>query len=228
MLTARRLGFRHLSNCIRLLLGCAALVLSLECSKAVTMASSPDPRAFEPAPGTTANGYVSYAIPLWGAKAAGHFTSAEVDEYSRLVLRSENGDDGRVDAPTVDGPVRSLILLPVAFRPSHKLLTLRVQRPVAFTLGPPPRVPLTLRRLGPDPSDASYDVYETQLAGFVLSGTITAFMLDDRIVQRGYPYIGPFSFSGPYSVRPAAFTGEKSIIRIPTNATIPEILFQRR
>ena len=172
-------------------------------------------------------GYVAYAVQLWGATSGGRFTEASVDEYDRLRLRSEAGDDGYVGPVTVDRAVRSVIFLPQTFSPSSKLLALRVRRPADFHLSDEGPSPFTLRLLGADPADPAYRLYETYFPGTVVTGTMTGFELNEADVARGYPYRGPLTYRGSTTRRPSQYAGEKSVVRIPISVPIPPILLYR-
>lgn len=189
--------------------------------------SADEPAAFQRAGVNAPAGYVAYAVRIWGARASGRFSAAGADEFGRLSLRSEAGDDGRVGPTTVDAAVESVIYLPQAFTPSAELLALRVRRPVDFGLPAGPPEPFTLRLIGDDPADPAYRLYETSFAGTVVSGTVTGFELNAATVERGYPYRGPLVYRGWTKRRPARSPGEKSVIRIPIGAAIPEILLYR-
>lgn len=193
--------------------------------------ASPDSNgtaAFERAPLVSApTGTVAYEVRIWGARASGRFTEAGVDEFGRLRLRAEAGDDGHVGPITVDKAVTSVIFLAATFKPRPELLALRVKRPAEFHLSTEAPAPFYLRLVGDDPSDPTFRLYETHFPGKVVTGTLTGFEVDDATVKRGYPYRGPITFRGWTNRRPANYPGEKSIVRIPVDVTIPEILIYR-
>src|ERR1700681_3157517 len=210
-------GFHHLHKAAKWFARAVALIVLVFASMGtVTSASVPDGfAAFERINGVKAPpGYVPYAIRIWGARAAGSFTEISVDAYGQLVMRSEAGNDGHVDAATLDQAVRSIVFLPDAFKPAADLRALRVSRPVDFQLGPVPPAPFTLRFLGNDPTDPAYRLYETYFPGKVVTGTLSSFELNGAAVKQGYPYRGPVIFRGWTKRRPPQFPGEKSVVRI--------------
>lgn len=174
------------------------------------------------------SGYVAYELRLWGLRAHGRFSAIVKDaSYGIALERRSKDDDGELEKTESDRVEVSVVFLKADFVVERDIYSLFPHKPTAVSLPKEQSGLFVLKPLGIDPSDNRFSRFEATVDSAVLSGDIISLSLDERAMQAGYPYRGPFSFTGPVVVRRPRFPGEKSIIRVPVSIEIPLVLLER-